>query len=153
LSQHRVVFDSSAMLAFFKRESGFEKVQELLNDEDIVVYAHAVNLAEVFYDFGPSSESQNRRAAEEAIAILKGLGVIERNDMDTDFWRDIAFLISERRAQPPRPEKPREKPKLALGDAFGIALSRRLGCEFVTADKTEVEPLQSAGMCRAEFIR
>lgn len=44
-------------------------------------------------------------------------------------------------------------PRLALGDAFGVALSRRLNGEFVTKDRTEIEPMHDAGFCRALFIR
>ncbi len=151
MSGRVVVFDSSAMLALLKSEPGGETVWRLVRDRSVTTYAHAVNLCEVLYDFGPVPLNLER--ARRGLQVLSDAKVIERNDMDADFWRDIAFLIAERRAQAPRMEKPREKPKLALGDAFGIALSRRLGCEFVTADKTEIEPLQSAGMCRVEFIR
>lgn len=141
------------MLALLNRELGGETVRDILENKNVTSYAHAVNLCEVFYDFGPQSLADNRERAELFLQRLFLTGVTERQDMDAEFWRDIAFLIAERRAQLPRPEKPNEKSRLALGDAFGLALARRLDCEFVTADKTEIEPLQNAGLCRAHFIR
>ena len=82
--------------------------------------------------------------AEENIATLKAAGIEERNDLDGAFWRDVANLIADAR---------RDGGKLALGDAFGIALARRLSADFVTADHHEIEVLQQAKVCRAIFIR
>ncbi len=138
------------MLAFLKREPGFAIVRALLEAENTAIFAHSVNLCEVFYDFKPSF--QNSERSEAAIASLLDSGVIERADLDAAFWRDVALLIAAWRSQAARPDRPREKPKLALGDAFGLALARRLNAPFVTADRTETLPLQSAGFCRAQFI-
>lgn len=148
-----IVLDSSAMLALLNHEKGGPFVAELLADVNVTSYAHSVNLVEVFYDFGPHGDPQNLINAERAIAALQRAKVIERSEMDGEFWRDVAFLVAERRSHAPRPEKPREQPRLALGDAFGLALARRLNCEFVTADRTEVEPLHDEGLCRAVFLR
>lgn len=148
-----VVLDSSAMLAYVKNELGGPFVASLLGDEDVTAYAHAVNLAEVFYDFGPPSSAQNLANSQKAIAVLEAAGVVERADLDGPFWRDVALLIAERRAHAPDAAKPKQKPRLALGDAFGVALARRLGGEFVTADRAEIEPIHAAGFCRATFIR
>lgn len=148
-----VVLDSSAMLALLNNEKGGPLVAALLADVHVTAYAHSVNLVEVFYDFGPQGSGENLINAEKAMAALRRANVIERNDLDGEFWRDVAFLIAERRSHPPRAEKPNEKPRLALGDAFGLALARRLNCEFVTADRTEIEPLQKAKLCRAVFLR
>ncbi len=141
------------MLALLKDEAGSEMVRHLLEDEQVTSYAHAVNLCEVFYDFGSPSLPQNQARAQTALDALFEAAVIECNDMDGQFWRDVAFLIAERRSHPPRAAKPREKARLALGDAFGLALARRLNCEFITADRGEIEPLQNAGLCRAVFLR
>lgn len=152
-SSRIVVLDSSAMLAYVKNEAGGPFVAALLGDEDVTAYAHAVNLAEVFYDFGPPSDARNLANSQKAIAVLETAGVIERGDFDGPFWRDAALLIAERRAHAPDPGKPKQKPRLALGDAFGVALARRLGGEFVTADRAEIEPMHAVGFCRATFIR
>lgn len=42
---------------------------------------------------------------------------------------------------------------LALGDACGVALARRLDADFITADHPEMEPVQAAGLGGIIFIR
>lgn len=149
-----LVFDSSAMLAYLNGEVEGPAVAGLFKLSDATSFAHSVNLAEVFYDFGPPSISQNLRDAQNAIVQLQtACRVQERNDLDAAFWQDVALLIAERRAMPHDPTKPKQVPRLALGDAFGLALSRRLNGEFVTKDRTEIEPMHDAGFCRALFIR
>lgn len=141
------------MIAYLQGEEKGEKVRVLLLDKTIVKLAHSVNLCEVLYDFGPISNPDNKKLGQEALETLFKAGVIERSDLDGEFWRDVAFLIAERRSHPPRPEKPREKARLALGDGFGLALARRLNAEFVTADRGEIEPLHERKLCRAVFLR
>ena len=128
------------MVALLKNEPGAQFVQDLIDDADVPKYAHAVNLIEVFYEF----RTQSTAIAENAIADLKSLGIEERNDLDSAFWRDVATIIADAR---------RNAGKLALGDAFGVALARRLDADFVTADRHKIEPLQQAKVCRAIFIR
>lgn len=135
-----LVFDSSAMLALLRDEPGADFVQNLIDDADVPKYAHAVNFVEVFYDF----LKQSREIAENAIADLKSLGIEERSDLDGAFWRDVATIVCDAR---------KDGGHLALGDAFGIALSRRLDADFVTADRHEIEALANANICRAVFIR
>ena len=148
------VFDSSAMLAYLKGEPEGILVGRLFKTAGAVLVAHTVNLCEVFYNFGPPSIAQNKTNAENALKQLHAVcGVQERNDMDGAFWRDVALLIAERRAMPRDPARPSAVPTLALGDAFGVALSRRLGAESVTKDRSEIEPLHNAGLVKALFIR
>jgi len=44
------VFDSSALIAFIRRESGWDAVRALLADMANERLVHALNLTEVFYD-------------------------------------------------------------------------------------------------------
>jgi PIN domain nuclease of toxin-antitoxin system len=145
-----LVFDSSAMLALLRAEPEAELVQGLLDDADVPKYAHAINLCEVLYD---TLKNHSAEVAAEAIDSLFGEGIEERNDMDGEFWRDVAFLIATRRGQPADPTKTNHKPSLALGDAIGLALARRLDAEFVTKDRSEIAPMEAAGFCRVLFIR
>ena len=149
-----LVLDSSAMLAYLNGEPEGVVVAGLFKSPDVLCYAHSINLAEVFYDFGPPSVPANLRDAQNALVQLRTVcRVQERNDLDEAFWQDVALLVAERRAMPREPTKPKQVPRLALGDAFGLALSRRLSGEFVSKDRTEIEPMQDAGFCRALFIR
>ncbi len=147
-----VVLDSSAMVAWLTGEPEAEAVQALFSvardeSEGLEIYAHAVNLAEVFYHV---LSEQNLEMAEESIALLKGAGTVERNDMDGILWREMSQLIFAVRRMP---KAPGARGNLALGDAFGVALANRLGADFVTKDRTEIEPLENAGLVSAQFIR
>ena len=147
------VLASSAMLAYLKNEPGGPLVASILGDTTSTVYAHSTNIAEVRYNFGAPSIAGNSTKASAGLAQLFASGVQERRDNDGPFFEDVALLIAERRAQPRDPARPQAVPTLALGDAFGLALARRLNVPFVTADQSEIAPLQTAGFCLALFIR
>ncbi len=147
-----VVLDSSAMIAQLTGEPEGEAVNALLvqrNDEseDISLFAHSVNLCEVFYHV---VAPRNAQVAEESLQRLFEDGVIERNDMDGAFWRQIAGNIVAARSLI-KPDGTRAA--LALGDAFGVTLANRLGSDFMTKDRGEIEPLHDAGMVSALFLR
>ena len=115
--------------------------------EGVEIYAHSVNLTEVFYHVRLADSDQ---AAEEAISLLVDAGTVERADLGGDFWRDVARIIADARTLPTAPGT---RGNLAMGDAFGITLANHLGADFVTKDRTEIEPLQDAGLVSAQFIR
>ena len=147
-----LVFDSSALIALLADEDGANQVEALLRSasdegEGFVFFAHAVNLAEVYWHV---LARYDHATAEAAIQTLASAGIQERGDLDGVFWRDVAALVVKSR-QMPKPTSGRGN--LAMGDAFGIALSNRLGADFVTSDRTEIEPLEGAGMVSAHFIR
>lgn len=117
-------------------------MRDLLLDpeRDVPVYAHAINLCEVFYLLGRVSLS----VATSAIADLRDVGVEERNDLDAAFWQDAAALIAAQRGQ---------GLQLALGDAFGLALARRESADFYTADRHELTSVAASGLASIVFIR
>ncbi len=142
------------MLAYLKGEPEGQLVTRLFKTKGAVFLAHSVNLCEVVYDFGPPSVEQNRLNAESALQRLRQVcRVEERADLDSQFWHDVARLIAERRAMPRDPARPQAVPRLALGDAFGVCLANRVGGEFVTKDRSEIEPLHDAALVKALFIR
>lgn len=134
------VYDSSAMVALLNDESGAGVVEERLA-EDAPHHAHAVNLCEVFYGFLRVSQEK----AESALTDVRALGIEERSDLDEALWRDVAALVAHYRSG--------KGNRLALGDAFGLALARRLGADFVTADRGELERVAADGTARIIFIR
>lgn len=131
------VLDSSAMLAVLKGETGGELVENLLDDNTISVYAHVMNLTEVFYDFSRRTDVLNAR---NAIADLKSYGLLVRDDNDTAFWEDAAQLKADWR-------------RVSLADCFGVALARRLSADFVTSDRHELEIFDQNGIAQFNFIR
>lgn len=135
------VFDSSAMLAFLRDEKGADVVEAHLRS-GAPCYAHAVNLCEVFYDVLRATDATR---AESEIALLTAAGIEERNDLDGIFWRDMAGLIVIYRSG--------KGNRLALGDAFGVILARRLDASFVTADRGELEAVAADNAAKIVFIR
>jgi PIN domain nuclease of toxin-antitoxin system len=136
-----VVCDSSSLIAVLRRERGGVIVRRLLRAHRGEVFCHAANLLEVFVYF---ARWVDEPAADRALGILERAGVLRREDFDPDFQRDAGALIADAR---------RQARGLALGDSLGIALARRLDCEFVTADHGEIDHLAATGVVRVQFIR
>jgi PIN domain nuclease of toxin-antitoxin system len=83
------VLDACAMIAYLRGESGADVVTNALLDTDSECLAHAINLCEVdylFYRDGGEADANN------AIEDLKSLGIIERNDLDEAFWKEVGKL-------------------------------------------------------------
>jgi len=139
------------MIALLNGEPEGRLVRALLIQSDEEgegeVYAHAVNLAEVFYNVMGRTD---RATADAEMGRLFSLGVRERRDLDGEFWRDVAATIAAARAIV-SPDGTRAH--LALGDAFGVVLANRLGADFVTKDRAEIEPLANLSLVSALFIR
>ena len=136
-----MVFDSSAFLAYVRNERGAEVAFDLLEDAKESRYVHAANLCELLHQVW---RSDGKDKAEATVAEFLALGIQERTDMDSELWRDAASLIAQRRIA---------GRSLALGDALGIALARRLSVPFVTADHGELDALELAGICDFIFVR
>ena len=130
------VLDASPMIAYLRAESGGEVVRSLLMDPNAKCVAHAINVMEVYYDFLRISDGE---AAEAAIASLLTDGVVIRDEMDPEFWKDAGRL--------------KVNHKLSVADTFCLALARRLGCELYTTDHHEMDPLVGKNICKIRFIR
>lgn len=130
------VFDACAMIALLRREPGEDVVWAHLGDPNNTCFAHAINLCEVFYDF---HRDAGEAAAIGAVDDLKALGIIERNDLDEDFWKDAGRLKS--------------RGKISLADCLAISLTNRLGGALLTSDHHEMDPIAAAGVCSITFIR
>lgn len=131
------VMDGSALIAYVRRETGWDVVANLLIDLDNTCYAHGLNLCEVYYD--------HYRVAGEAtawaeISDLEAVGLIFRTDMDPAFWQQAGRHKALYR-------------RVSIADCFCIALAQRLGGEVVTTDHREFDPLVPLGICPIRFIR
>jgi len=130
------IFDACAMIAFLRKELGSIIVEEILLDKNNRCFAHAINLCEVFYDFHRLSGEQ---AAEKAISDLKQAGIIERNDFDQKFWKEVGRTKSQNRA--------------SLADCIAVVLVNQLGGTILTSDHHEFDKLAQDSVCSIQFIR
>jgi PIN domain nuclease of toxin-antitoxin system len=135
--------DASAMIAYLKRETGWNVVAGLLADPTNRCHAHAVNLCEVYIRI---ARAEGRPKAEAAIKDLLSVGVAPRDeDLDQPFWQDVGDLVAQVRTMPGL--------SLSLADGFVLALARREACELVTADHGEFDPLLPLNLAAVKFIR
>lgn len=132
-----VVLDASAVIAFLRGEPGAEVVEGYFGREGHALYMHSLNLCEVYYDFLRASDETS---ADGAIEDMLLLGVRERSDMTSEFWRSVGKLKAEHR-------------RVSLADCCALALAVRQRAVLLTADRHELEPLSRASVCSVEFIR
>jgi PIN domain nuclease of toxin-antitoxin system len=125
------------MIAFLRDEPGAQSVTNHLDPAEYHVFAHALNLCEVYYDF---ARANGEKTASDAINDLLALGITERNDMQADFWRAMGRLKATHR-------------RVSLADCAALAVANELGAVLLTADRHELEPLSTLSICQFEFIR
>lgn len=131
------VLDSSAMIAFLRAEPGGSVVRDALEEAGSLVFAHASNFCETFYDF---ARAGGEEAGRLAVATLESAGVRERQELDRAFWQFAGLLKATHR-------------RVSLADCFCLALAQRLGARLLTADRHELERLVPLGICDIQFIR
>jgi predicted nucleic acid-binding protein len=130
------VLDACAMIAFLKGEAGADVVENALLDANSRCVAHAINLCEVYYDF---HRAGGESAADGALADMKTLGLVERDDLDEPFWKEAGKL--------------KAAGKISLADCFAVALTNRVGGTLLTSDHHELDRIAAAGICSITFIR
>ena len=131
------VLDACAMIAWLSNESGADVVDRAVRDINSQCLAHAINLCEVFYDaYRNAGEPQ----AQSVLSDLRAVQIIERNDFDNAFWREVGRLKGTYR-------------KVSLADCCAIALTKRVGGSLLTSDHHEFAPLAALGICSLTFIR
>ncbi len=130
------VLDACAMIALLLQEPGEEVVWAHLLEKDATCLAHSMNLCEIFYNFHRES---GESAAAGVIEDLKWLGIVERNDLDKEFWRQIGVLKGTHRVSP--------------ADCCALTLTKRVGGTLLTSAHHEFDPLAVLGICPITFIR
>ena len=115
----KIVFDSYALIAFFRQEPGYELVRDLLvkmaNDES-EGYITAINLGEVYYMISRKSNTKNAEAAITAIKQMP-IHIIEP---DLKMCLDAAAI--------------KAKHSLSYADAFAAVLTINRKAVLITGD-------------------
>lgn len=125
------VLDAYAVLAFIQKESGWERVKELLRESasgTTEIHISAINMAEVQYRI-----LRQRRKADEVMAALALL----------------PLQIASADEYIPRVVELKARYPLSLADCFAAALALDIDCLLVTGDP-EFHKLE--GMLRIEWL-
>jgi len=132
----RYILDASAIIAFFRDESGADIVYYYLNNEES--YVHRINLCEVAYFLfrnGIDKEKVKQTIQELETSLS---GVYE------DFDEGICLLASE----------VKYRCKVSIADAILTATAKKHGCIIVTADRMDFQKISQAGFYKdIYFIR
>lgn len=130
------ILDAGPMIVFLDDDHRAEVVERVLTEPESTCYAHIFHLAEVYYIY---FRRGGKAMAEEAIQSLLDIGIVVRDDHDTDFWKGAATYKGTH--------------AMALPDAFCLTLACRLEGTVVTTDHTEFDPLVPLNYCPILFIR
>ena len=129
------VLDACTLLAYLRREEGWEEVLRTLDEEQCC--AHIANLCEVFYGFGSEFGEET---GHSALHDLREMGIVTHMDSDLDFWTQVGqHKLNLRR--------------ISLADCMCLTLAQRLGGVVVTTDHHEFDQVSEIGLCRVRFIR
>jgi len=122
-----LVIDTSILIAYLKKEKGWEGIEEYLLGTDGLIM-HVVNVCELYYFLFRRSES----VAETVLSQLPLLVTI-RFDCDWEFWKAVGRL--------------KAAASISLADAAGSTLARRLDLPFWTKDEQLLQALQQTRWC------
>jgi predicted nucleic acid-binding protein len=130
------VLDARAMLAYLRNEPGADVVEKALLDTSGQCLAHSINLCEVYYIFHRGGGEADAAAA---IRDLKHVGVVERDDFDETFWKDVGKL--------------KAGGGISIPDCFAVTPAKNEGGTVLTSDHNEFDSVAAAGVCSVTFFR
>ena len=113
----KVVLDSFALLAYLKKERGFEKIKRLLAAEDVHLLINDINVGEVYYII--ARERGSAQADDFVDMILSSLPI-------TVAANSLQEVIEAARIKAKYP--------LAYADCFAVATAYREKAPLITGD-------------------
>ncbi len=135
------VLDACAIIAFLRDEKGADAVASLLMNE--VCMTHIVNICEVYYDCLMSGDDES--IAQGIIADLRSIGLIFREDVDTEFWQSVALYKSNIR---------KASLNVSIADCFIMSLAKRENAIIITSDHHEFDHIIERRLCPpVKFIK
>jgi len=120
----------------FKNEEGADIVENALINEDCCI--HAINICEVYKD--NLSRGEDQEEADRLLFDLYSTGLIIREDMDTELWKEAAQIKASVR-------------RISYADCFALSLTKRLGGILLSSDHHELDPIADSGLYKILFIR
>ena len=130
---HRIVLDTSAVVAYWLEEPGADVVEAQLLNKGCVM--HEINVSELCVTM--PRKRPDRFTRQNTRTRLEALGVTSRADFDREWAETIADIRHATSA-------------LSIGDGFAVTLAGTLGVPLLVAEKAF---LNAAGFATVEHIR
>ena len=113
----KIVLDSFALLAYLGNESGFEKVKQLLADEDIHLLMNDINVGEAYS------------------IIARERGLVEADDFVDVILPSLPItLVANSLQEVIEASRIKAKYPLAYADCFAVATARREKASLIMGD-------------------
>ncbi len=129
------IVDASALIAYFKQETGHENLASLLADEHNLLAIHITNLCEVYYNYLRSDGADKAEEAWQKATTI--LGVIEKSE--AQFLKRVGHW--------------KVTYALPLGDAFAAATAEDNAAPLITTDRNDFSAIESAGALQIIWLR
>lgn len=127
------------MIAYLQKETGREKVRDLLVEAyegTTILFMHNATRAEVYYDSLRTSTQQDATAFLQSFSRLPVRFV---TTVDHNFFKAIGFYKTQY--------------KVSFADCFVLATAEIFNATVVTSDRHEFEAVENDGRLRFGWIR
>jgi predicted nucleic acid-binding protein len=124
------LFDACALLAFFNKETGWERVRDLLGKAEtgeINVFVNAINLYEACYKKLRKDGQQVARDVYNTV-LDSAISIIDVFESDDIFHEAARFKAGY---------------TLSLADSIALGTASCLGCTLVTSDHHEMDIVEA----------
>jgi PIN domain nuclease of toxin-antitoxin system len=130
------ILDACAVIAYLRNEEGADVVENALINENCCI--HAINMCEVYKDC--LSRGEDQEEADKLLDDLLATGLIIRDDMDPEIWKETAQIKANVR-------------RISYADCFALSLTNRLGGILLSSDHHELDIIDESGLYNICFIR
>ncbi|MCL1866124.1 MAG: type II toxin-antitoxin system VapC family toxin [Oscillospiraceae bacterium] len=133
------ILDACALIAYFKKEPGFELVLEYFekaNEEEITLFMHKLNLLEVYYGF---YRDDGEETAETMLCDASSLPITFVDDLEEPLFHEAGRL--------------KARYDISFADSFALALASVKGEPLVTCDHHDFGAIEHKEALKFSWIR
>jgi predicted nucleic acid-binding protein len=134
------VLDACALIAYFAKEDGAEKIKEILKqaieNKNTIIYMNKINLLEVYYDV---VKTYNEREAHNMMEIVAEMPIEIIHELNDNAFKKAGLL--------------KAKYKISLADSIALAESITRNATLITSDHHEFETIEKQEQINIEWFR
>ncbi len=134
----KYLFDSCAMIGFFEKETGAEKVKSILTKaalSECLALMHNASVAEVYYDAIQSAKQQHNLILES----LNSYPITFIEDITINMIKWMGYFKTTY--------------KMSFADSIVLAAAKLNNAKVVTSDHHEFDTIEKSGDVAFEWIR